>query len=311
MASYVKTGFFTALSGSCRGTDIFLRLKDQKPARALRHLFLLLALCGIAVAVIQNIASADRFGQTSAAFKAAFGGVQINRQEHQVRPLQRPMDSRSMLLPSGGIVTYVPGGVIPSLPSSSTFADFNYLIYWFPGEFIMAVMEKDGGLHAVSLHPADAFAGMAGGKSMTRESFTQMLNNAAMRNASLPQNGSGTATIDGDALMRMVRLWGAVMEFLLFTLGGFVQIIICILIFTGLFCVTGRRQMKNLTFVRFFVCAVYAGFPAVMVASAFPAFNLPVLSFGSAYVTGMILFLLSVINRIERSAREENTNDRQ
>lgn len=306
----VKTGFFAALSGSCRGTDIFLRLKDQSPVRALLHMLFLLAVCGVAVVLIQNISSNGRFDETAAVFKATFGGVSVDRQSHQIRPLLRPEDSRSMLLPGGGIVTYVPGGLIPALPGKSSVADFNYLVYWFPGEFVAASKMRDGELRAFVWRPGDFIGSVFGSQVLLNSStFEKMLSEAADRNAKLASGGNGSVDFQADDLILVMRYWGSLLGFALFTLGGFIQIALYIAIFVGMFYLTGARPLRSLKLRNLIVCAIYAGFPAIMVGSAFPAFELPVLSFGSAYVIGMVIYLLSVVNRIERAGQSSGKEE--
>ncbi len=310
----IKTGFFTALAGTCRGTDIFLQLRHQSLIRALWHMFILLVICSTAIVAVQNITDNRKLDDVANSFRAMFGGVELDRDGKMIVPLARPGESRSMLLPNGGLIVYVPAGrEIPALPESTSVNDFRYLIYWFPYSFVLGTRLQEDEINVMTFRPGNISDGLGQARTVDAKGFGTVLKNAEKFNGSITLPPGDRTVIQGDVLVSLLRVWGSVISFIMFAFGGFIQILFYILVFTVMFNITGARRLQKIRFKELLVCAVYAGFPAVMVGSAFPAFDLPLLTFGSAYVTGMIIFLLTVIGRIENTgdsaAGEEKKDD--
>ena len=77
-------------------------------------------------------------------------------------------------------------------------------------------------------------------------------------------------------------------------------------IFVGMFRLTsGRRYPLTLSFGEFWKIGLYAGFPAMLVATAFPALALPWFSFGSVFMAGLLIYWLYAAGRIERENKEK------
>lgn len=302
-----KTSFIAALIGSCQGTRIFDRLKNQYPGRALWHLLLLLILCALAVATLQLFTYGDKVNDSFDRFRAVFGGLAV--QGPLIRPELRTGDARSLLLPGGGIVSYVPTGQVAALPEKTGAADFNYLLYWLPSRVVMAKKIGDADFAVGVFQP---------GSWQNRQ---QKVSSAEFDSFLAEQSGLDAAEVAkvkadvpiqviGEAELRTLvkGLW-FMLAFGLFVMAGYAQIMVYLLIFVGMFHLTGARNIRTLNFRQLFVTALYAGFPALLVASCFPALDLPLLSFGSAFVIGMILYFLVTVNRIERESTPDEPTE--
>ena len=46
---------------------------------------------------------------------------------------------------------------------------------------------------------------------------------------------------------------------------------------------------------------IYAGFPVMLVASCFPAFDLPYLSYSTVFMIGLVVYWLVAVARVERA----------
>ena len=68
---------------------------------------------------------------------------------------------------------------------------------------------------------------------------------------------------------------------------------------------SGGRYPIRLTYAQFWKTGIYAGFPALLVASAFPALNLPFFTFSTVYMTGLLIYWLYTAHRLERRLAEE------
>ena len=296
---YEKTGFFTAVAGTCRGTDIFFRLVHQHPLRMTGQFLFLMLLCALFVSFVHFFAAGKEIDQTAARFQSTFGGLSV--QGNRFLPELQPQQGRSLLLPDGGLLTYVPAGETPTLPEKTGSADFNYLLYWFPEEILFG--KKMGENEWVSLN----FRPDAIGAEQTRSDlagFETRLRALAEKQKAAPSSSAEPAAriIAVDQMTGIFKTSWTLIGFLMFFVAGAIQILFYTGVFVGMFHLTGARQLRVLRFRELFIIAVYAGFPAMLVASVFAAFELPLLNFGSAYVIGMVLYMLTAVNRIEREA---------
>ena len=296
--SYEKTGFFAALAGTCRGTDVFFRLVRQHPLRTMGQFLLLMLLCSLFVSLVHFFATGKEVDQAAARFQNTFGGLSV--QGNRFLPELEPQQARSLLLPDGGILAYVPPGSTPNLPEKAEIGDCNYLLYWFPEEFLLGKKIAENEWITLNFRP---------GAVVTEQSRSDLAGfEARLRSVAANQKVT-PATADQPARVIAVGEMAGIFKtswtligFLLFFVFGAIQIIFYVGVFVGMFHLTGARQLRVLRFRDLFTISVYAGFPAMLVASVFAAFELPLLNFGSAYVIGMVLYMLTVVNRIEREA---------
>ena len=75
--------------------------------------------------------------------------------------------------------------------------------------------------------------------------------------------------------------------------------------FTLVFRFASMRQLRVLTIRELWKTGLYAGFPAMIIGSFFPALNLPLFSFSTVYMFGLVIYWILIISRIERSGQEE------
>lgn len=305
---YEKTSLISAFAGSCRGTAIFTRLVNQHPLRALFHLALLTLICALAVSIIDYNDNAEAFNAGVARFERAFGGVE-NRGGALIRPTIEPDRPRSLPLPEGGVLEYVPGVEIPPLPAKSSAGDFKYLFYWFPGDMAIVFKRGDDEFLCKTVDFAKYTTTQRTVKSGELAAYLSGLAAATPAKLAAVKPDAELATISGSRLGAIARNLYFGFGFFLFWIGSFLQILFYTLVFVAMFLWTGGRNLGNFNFRKVFVCAIYAGFPVLPVACAFPAFDLPLLSFGTAYVIGMIIYLLTVLRRFEPPAESNPYDD--
>jgi hypothetical protein len=80
-------------------------------------------------------------------------------------------------------------------------------------------------------------------------------------------------------------------------------------LFVGVFRFSsGGRYPVRLTYLEFWKIGIYAGFPAMLVASAFPALALPFFSFSTVYMAGLLIYWLYTASRLERELAAEESD---
>ena len=73
-----QVGFFNALLGTCRGTEIFPRLCRNSWGRTVLHLFLLSVFCAFAVTLVQAVRTGPEINRFATGFFDAFGNLKFN-----------------------------------------------------------------------------------------------------------------------------------------------------------------------------------------------------------------------------------------
>jgi hypothetical protein len=89
----------------------------------------------------------------------------------------------------------------------------------------------------------------------------------------------------------------------------FLQPLLYTAIFVLVFRLTGGRQLRILSLSEFWRVGIYAGFPVMLFASCFPAFDLPFLRYDTVYMIGLVGYWLVVTGRIERANIEGGASD--
>ena len=84
-----------------------------------------------------------------------------------------------------------------------------------------------------------------------------------------------------------------------------IQTLFLTLLFTVFYRFVGARNMTGLTFKEIFCSGIYAAAPSMLVASFFPALDLPFIPFETVFITGYFIYFLCVLNYLERNAAQQ------
>ena len=79
--------------------------------------------------------------------------------------------------------------------------------------------------------------------------------------------------------------------------------------FAGVFALMGLGRPRRFKVGEVVKLAVYAGFPAMLVGSVASALRLPMLDFNMIYVLGMTVYLMIIMNRLDRLRQEREWHD--
>ncbi|MBR2373255.1 MAG: hypothetical protein IKA87_03385, partial [Lentisphaeria bacterium] len=60
-------------------------------------------------------------------------------------------------------------------------------------------------------------------------------------------------------------------------------------------------RLRYLTLKEMWKCGVYAAFPAMIIASLFPALELPFLSYETVFMMGLLIYWMAVAAKLERT----------
>ena len=298
-----KTSFLRAMAGVCSGTEIFRSLIRQKAWRIVLHLFLVLMVCSVLVPSIRMTVDAAQIRETLGQLQQSFGKIRIYGM--QMLPSLRPDEMRVVMLGKQLPLIYVPA---KTMPDWEQYREYPVLAVWQPGylSFVQRLSSTDVMLSSFPL-------GMTSAMIPTPQKLTmQELSEAFLKNSTaLPQKEvsadaefkipqEAISEEDFDFLKGM--FWAALCG--VFWMEAVPPLLIFLTLFIGVFTLTSTVRDRTLRFGELVKAGAYASCPAIFVASFFPALDLPLLEYSTAYMIGAVCYFFVAVNRLERERRE-------
>ena len=300
----MQTGFWSALIGTCCGTAVFQRLRYNRWWRVLLHLALISLLCGAGISAGIYGRIRPQIQLLEERFNQEFGGFELSKRG--ILPVKSPETARVFALPLGGAIDYRPENVSGSGITEKEAQTLGFLFIWRPRLLTTAVHLEEEWMLLERTPMAEAGQIQIVPASELPEVLARRQTAGTHGNSELqlPQ-GEERIVISGTELMNVVR--GNVLVSLLLLMFGMCLLLALLYtaIFAGMFRLTGGiSRLRNLTGGEFWKIGIYAGFPGMLVASCFPALDLPFLSYGSVFMIGLVFYWLAVVGRIEREKQE-------
>lgn len=295
-------GFWRALRGVCTGTEIFYQLRRNSRLRTLWHLFLMALLCSIGILLGQwsrILPEIRHFEQ----FVTAEFGSNLHFSSAGIVPEKAPDTPREFALPLEGKFLYLPGGNLNNKLCLEQIELLNYLVLWSPGFFITAQhYENDSWL--VSLLAPSQDGGtlsmfVPSHYNLTNAKFKELLLAQIANNFEWPIERTGTQSFT--VLFDSVKTGMVIVLLVMQLIGILAFALFYTVLFAVMYQVFNFRNQRELTFGEFWKFGVYAGFPVMLVASCFPAFDLPYFKYSTIYMIGLAVYWMIAAARVEQS----------
>ncbi len=315
--SPVPVGFWSALRGTCCGTDIFFRLRYNSVWRTLWHLVLITILVTAAIVWGEGSRMGRVLDEIERLVVAEFG-PEIRMTPEALTPALRPEEGRSLDLPANGRLCYVPDFRKGMRVEPDSIALLDFLVIWSP-RFLGCAWQAEPGNwqfgqetpvpELPDVAPAAGTVPFFRGVGLTFRNFTtkelcDFL--AAGVEVSAPWPPQEPPELPVSTLFDAVAASVAV----LISLGRFAGLLLLALFYTLIFAGVSRLSLGGrktvLNFAQFWKVGVYAGFPVMLVAGCFPAFDLPFFSYSTVFMIGLVIYWMIAAARIERSNFESN-----
>ena len=298
-----KVSFISAFFGVCTGISIFHRLRYQSWGRTIFHVIFLGVLAGLLITAGELQRKKPLIHAARTVFEQKFGSRILNISSGLV-PEKSPSAAGYITLPDNGRFWYFPSGRIEASLNELEKCDFLFL--WAPRGFVSAVRRGEDKWTVSVLKPEQK-------KFML--SRARVLSTAALQKMEL--NAQSSWDLDDDIKAFSVEEISAAVYSLVslgLLLQNLFQTLFLPLLYTGIFVgmfrlTSGGRFPVRLTFGEFWKIGFYAGFPALLVASAFPALDLPFFSFSTVYMIGLLGYWLYAATRLERELFIFETGD--
>lgn len=301
-----KVSFLTALSGTCSGIAVFHRLRFQSWLRTVFHMFLMGAFCALLITWGEVHRQRPIFQAGIKIFESVFGTKILNTSRGLV-PEKSPETERFLVLPNEGRLWYIPSGKLKV--SVGELEKISYLILWAPGGMATAVRSASGSWTANIVLPDNEKVMFSTPKTLSSQELLKL--------KLVSEKKWNFDNLETLSVENFAKTFQGIWISTLFMQNLCLTLILPVLytaIFVGMFRLTSNgRYPVRLSYSEFWKIGIYAGFPAMLVAAAFPALDLPLFSFSTVYMVGLLIYWLYSASRIERelAVEESETDDLQ
>jgi hypothetical protein len=93
--------------------------------------------------------------------------------------------------------------------------------------------------------------------------------------------------------------WSSFIVFFKFFLSAFFNVIFYALIFAAIYAFTERGGVLNYKLKNFFVIAVYAAFPAIIMGTIFESVQTQYLEYSTVFIIAFVIYLFVITNRLK------------
>ncbi|MBR1951746.1 MAG: hypothetical protein IKA32_04175 [Lentisphaeria bacterium] len=299
-----KVSFLTALAGSCSGISVFYRLRSQSWVRTVFHLVLMGMLCSLLMTWGEVHRKRGVFQAGMKIFESVFGS-RILSDDRGLVPEKSPGVERSLKLPNEGLLWYIPSGKLSG--TAENLEKFSYLILWAPGGLATAIRSETGRWTAHTMLPGDDRVKLSGSVVMTTSELLKL--------QLVSKEKWDFDDLESLSVQNLAGTFQGVWMITLFIQNLCLTLFLPVLytaIFVGMFRLTSHgRYPIHLSLSEFWKIGIYTGFPAMLVATAFPALDLPLFSFSTVYMAGLLIYWLYTTAVIERetAAKESGENE--
>ena len=267
-----QVGFLNALLGTCRGTEIFPRLCRNSWGRTVLHLFLLSVFCAFAVTLVQAVRTGPEINRFATGFFDAFGNLNFNA--YGLKPEIQPGKARTYAISGGRWVSY-----FPSTPDGVEIPEKELLlttvgVVWTPKQLIVLTPLGEDSWQCSVFPIGSLFPSGRNCSTAELKSFLAGLRDVPGKIPFMPEP---TPVWTKHYVMTNICAVMAVMLLLFHFLTAFILPFFYTGMFALVFRFTGGRQLRSMTLGTFWKIGIYAGFPVMLFASCFPAFDLPFL----------------------------------
>lgn len=284
--------FLRILKRVCTDPSVFQELAEFPLYRAMLHLLILAVLLSCMVFFGQYLViSKLNPSRINAAVTAEFGG--FNHTPSGIKPTRNPDQPRDMALTNNFLVSYFPG---PDLkPEMLKLNDYDRGIVWTPG---LVLMWQKKGPSDFTIMPL-----LGSSDSSKKVILSDIFASSPQEIVAFIHKYYYTPVSCPFSLQTLLQGW--VWSFLgLISMVELLRVIWSVLLFnsmfTGCYSIAGGAAATGLTFRKIFIIGLYSGFPALIVASCFSAFDLPLLDFSTIYLFGFLGYFLMNLSRIQR-----------
>ncbi len=316
--------FIKIVFSVCSGTEIFREIIKFSTFKAIRHLIFLAVICSFAFVLVKTPEIRKEINNFTSFLDHNFGNIIVKN--NGIYPEKEPNKPRNLSYDSMQISYY------PEFPSNNKLNinnDLNLMGYvWLPNNiFIWKKFDKTNFLIYPALYSEDTARNMKIVTGMLnvipkedlisyikkfninefknlKVFFAAQFNYPLMAFLDLKKNATSFTDLSSNAFTFTVA--GII---IVFFAKIFLNAIIYSLLFAAIYSITNRSNQYNLKFKGFWIVAVYACFPGIIIGTIFSAANLIWLQYQTVFLVAFIVYLMAVTQKLRKINAENNLNN--
>lgn len=299
-------GFLKAFFGTCCGRDVFYTLRSHSWARTLWHLLLLSCITGFITGYFVHGRNKGLIDAAAAAFSQHFGEeIYVSKRVSNwnwIAPVKDPLRAREMSLPGGGRFYYT--GNIRKVPDSLKSVSGTVVI-WSP---ISLAVSVPGSAGAVNCMVIDTLTGKVSQYAGTMNSMAEIFKKAPEK---LPLPVKEMKKEKVSEFFVAISALFSIFTTLSTVIWNFFLTLLYTAIFMGMYRLLNgpSGRLRFLTLSEMWKCGIYAAFPVMAIASVFPALELPLISYETVFMIGLLIYWMAVTAKLERTPADDEVND--
>ncbi len=284
----MNINFIQTVFSICKGTQCFTQLYKNSIYRAILHLLLLSLSCGLFIATTQSFIASNELKEYTRLFNDIFGEIEVS--EKGIIPAAKPTNIKQLGYQKL-LITYIPKD---KRMTKINIEDYNKGLIFKSNLFLFWGKITDTQLKVMpflaSKNDTDSL-NLINPLILSESALFNLVNES--KDIKIDKNFYGEYPFEFSSLI------------ILFFLSHFVSnsfiIFMISLVYTLMFAIfflmpSSKRKIK---FVNFFVLGIYMGFPGIIIAAFFPAFNLPLLEYPTVYALSFLIYSFPVIARLK------------
>ncbi len=288
----MKINFFTIFFSVCRGTSMFPILTHMPIKRVLFHLLFLVMLLAGFVTFCKIFPAVKFKDRLITDIHKEFGN--IDNTDHGFSPTVSPGQKRLLEIVPGYVMAYFPDNQFSSNELGTK--KFNRGIIWNPGFAGMWIKQPNESFVIIPLIYTTKIFSRFSSDNLTPK-------DAGLMTSTVKEfyDTKGPFVFGSLAQMASTFLFSYLFSaYFMELLRGLFCVLIFNTLFTGCYSFGGGAAMAGLRYRNLWVIGVYASFPALLIASFFPAFDLPYFDYSTIYLFAFLGYFLFIFSKFQR-----------
>ncbi len=295
-------GFFSTVYQVCSGTTVFIQLMERRFLRAFFHFFLLVLLLCLILATGHSCIFAPTIRNICGNLFEQIGGLNFSPTEG-IRTLKTPLEKKSYLLDEKLRFDYCPGNTLKEEDIGKWNTPFGVLamdrgfLFWGEnyadtgkGTFLVIPMSMD--IRQAKDEKLQVGLSARELREYAEKRFTQKKGETLL----FPEH---VETAAGLSAQLTAALW--VVIFGASFVGIFGLGFVVIFFFGSMQYFWSGMDERRLTFPKILVVLIYTSFPAMLIASLYSFFMIPVLSPQLVFFIAFFVYYIAVFRKIRNS----------
>lgn len=288
-----KNSFIKTLFSVCSGTDIFIKIIKYSIVRSLWHLLLLCTICSLIFILLKSPSLKNDISSTFDRLQEKFGGISVK--ENGLFPVIQPNQPKTLSTNSIQIDYF------PDMPTDKNFNIDTFLnragFIWMPTSIITWSQLDSDNFFIYQIIPVEKSKAVELGAI---DNIYHFLNSVYKNNQSqfkIPFFLKNGEILEFSSFSDTIFFWISLAMFVI-NLGSY---FICALLYSllfALFYIIIGKKFYSISFKSYFLMAIYAGFPGIIIGAVLIFANIPWFQYQTIYLICMIVYLIFISQKI-------------